>query len=145
MKLKIKHYNELSTDELFAIFYARSEVFVVEQKITEEVDMDNNDKDCYHIWFEEDGKVLSYLRVIAREEDYAYIGRVASVVKRQGLASKLLQEAKEFIRVKLKKDYIKLSAQSYVISLYEKAGFEVVSEEYLDVNIPHVDMILNLK
>lgn len=145
MEVKIKHYKEISKDELLAIFYARSQVFIVEQKITEEVDIDEKDKICYHIWFEDQGRVLSYLRVIDSEENYAYIGRVASVVKGKGYASKLLQEAITFIKNDLQKERIKLSAQSYVTSLYEKAGFEVVSEEYLDVNIPHVDMELNLK
>lgn len=145
MELKIKHYNDLTRDELFAIFYARSKVFVTEQKITEEVDLDDNDKNCYHVWYEENGKVLSYLRVIDTNEGYAYIGRVASVVKRKGYASKLLQESIVFIKNKLEVNSIKLSGQVYVKELYEKAGFKVVSDEYLDVNIPHVDMVLDLK
>lgn len=145
MELKIKHYEDLTTDELFAIFYARNKVFVTEQKITEEVDLDNHDKNCYHVWLEENNEVASYLRIIDSEENYAYIGRVASVVKRKGYASKLLREAIQFIKNDLQKEMVKLSAQSYVVSLYEKAGFEVVSDEYLDVNIPHVDMVLDLK
>lgn len=145
MELKIKHYKDLTTDELFAIFYARSKVFVTEQKITEEVDLDNHDKNCYHVWLEENKEVVSYLRIIDSGQNYAYIGRVASVIKGKGYASKLLKEATQFIKIDLQKEQVKLSAQSYVIPLYEKAGFKVVSEEYLDVNIPHVDMVLDLK
>lgn len=39
---------------------------------------------------------------------------------------------------------IKLGAQSYAIPFYEKLGFVVCSEEYLDSGIPHKDMQLYL-
>lgn len=40
--------------------------------------------------------------------------------------------------------YAKLSSQTYAIPFYEKLGFVVCSEEYMDANIPHKDMYLNL-
>ena len=38
----------------------------------------------------------------------------------------------------------KLSAQTYAIPFYEKFGFIVCSEEYMDAGIPHKDMQLFL-
>ena len=35
-----------------------------------------------------------------------------------------------------------LSAQTHATSFYEEAGFVIVSDVYLDANIPHVDMLL---
>ncbi|MBN2990044.1 GNAT family N-acetyltransferase, partial [Pseudomonas lactucae] len=34
-----------------------------------------------------------------------------------------------------------LSAQVYAAPFYERLGFEIVSEEFLEVGIPHVDMV----
>ncbi len=39
---------------------------------------------------------------------------------------------------------IALSAQKHAIHFYEQAGFKIISQEYLDVNILHVDMRLDL-
>jgi predicted GNAT family N-acyltransferase len=38
----------------------------------------------------------------------------------------------------------KLGAQTHAIAFYERLGFEISSEEYLDANIPHKDMELDL-
>ena len=34
-----------------------------------------------------------------------------------------------------------LSAQVYAAPFYERLGFKTVSEEFLEVGIPHVDMV----
>ena len=39
---------------------------------------------------------------------------------------------------------IYLSAQTHAINFYQKAGFKQISDEYCDVDIPHVDMRLDL-
>ena len=37
---------------------------------------------------------------------------------------------------------VKLSSQTYAIQFYEKLGFQVCSDEYMDAGIPHKDMRL---
>ena len=37
-----------------------------------------------------------------------------------------------------------MDAQSHAISFYQRLGFTITSEEYLEEGIPHVDMELNL-
>lgn len=48
MKLIVKHFNELTTNELFNIFKLRVSVFIVEQKCPYQ-EIDDFDKDSYHV------------------------------------------------------------------------------------------------
>lgn len=81
----------------------------------------------------------------ARIIDYKVIGRMA-VCKHwrgMGLGMALLLEAIKICKSQGNKTIL-LSAQTHVIGFYSRAGFKVVSDEYLDANIPHVDMQLAL-
>ena len=53
MELKVKHYDELTVNELYEILKARSIVFVVEQNCPY-LDPDGKDKVSYHVWLEND-------------------------------------------------------------------------------------------
>ena len=90
MKLIVKRFEELTTQELYEIFRLRVDVFVVEQKcIYQEVD--GKDKRAYHVWFEEDGEILAYLRVLDAGVSYdeVSIGRVIAAKRRMGYGSRI--------------------------------------------------------
>lgn len=53
----------------------------------------------------------------------------------------MMQKAIEFIENNLSENTIKIQAQAYLLDFYSSLGFKVVSEEYLEDNIPHIDMI----
>lgn len=142
MNLFVKAFDELTTEELFEIYKLRSAVFVVEQQCVYQ-DMDDLDKAALHLWLEEDGNILSYLRILppgtVREE--SAIGRVLSVVRRKGYATMLLREASRVIRERFGTDAVYLEAQTYAKELYEKLGFRQISEEFLEDGIPHIKML----
>lgn len=56
MKLIVKHFSELSAAELFEIYKLRVSVFVVEQKCPYQ-EIDDADKDAFHLWLEEEDKI----------------------------------------------------------------------------------------
>lgn len=71
---------------------------------------------------------------------------VVAVVKSwrgSGLGKALLAKAIEICR-RLNMPKINISSQTHAIKFYEKAGFVVTSEAYIDANIWHVDMVLLL-
>lgn len=146
MQWYIKKFAKLSVNELYEICKARYEVFVCEQKIVQENDFDDLDKEVYHIYLEDKGKVVAYARILQRGIAYeeASIGRVLVLkeYRRRGLAKELVNKAIDFIKNELKEDKIKISAQLYVKNLYESLGFKVISSVYDEVSIPHVKMIL---
>lgn len=145
MQLNVKTFDELTNKELYNILKLRSEVFVVEQKCNY-VDMDDIDINSLHVFFSDDDKILAYLRtfMLDGEDNTAKIGRVISSQRRSGIGSKLLKEGKIAAKSILGAKKLIVDAQSYVKSFYEKSGFVQVSEEFLEVNIPHVKMELKL-
>ena len=145
MQLNVKTFDELTNKELYNILKLRSEVFVVEQKCNY-VDMDDIDINSLHVFFSDDDKILAYLRTVMLdgEDNTAKIGRVISSQRRSGIGSKLLNEGKIAAKNILGAKKLIVDAQSYVKSFYEKSGFVQVSEEFLEVNIPHVKMELKL-
>jgi len=145
MQLLVKHFTELSAAELYAILRARQDVFVVEQNCPFE-EIDGKDLDAYHLWFEENGEILAYARVLDRGVSFETpaVGRVISIRRREGLGSRILSEGIRIAREKYSAEAVMLEAQVYARKLYEKQGFVQVSEEFLEDSIPHIIMRLEL-
>ena len=146
MKLCVKKFHELSLDELWQIYKLRADVFIVEQNCAYQ-DIDEYDKLAYHLFYEENGEISAYLRVLPAGTffDTPSIGRVLSVRRRHGLASRLVKEGIKTAEEKFGAKAITIEAQTYVKEMYEKLGFIQTSDEFLDVGIPHVKMELKLK
>lgn len=145
MELVVKHFKELTTEELFDIYKLRSDVFIIEQNCACP-DVDDADKVAYHVYFKRENGILAYLRVLPQgiKFDEVSIGRVIAVKRRCGLGSKILSEGIRVAKEKFDADAICIEAQVYVKSLYEKMGFVQVSDEFLEDGIPHIKMILKL-
>ena len=141
MKLTVKHFSELTTDELYKIYKVRTEVFVVEQNCPYQ-EVDEDDLRAYHIFFSEDGEIKAYLRMFEHDETTARIGRVLATDRGKGLGKAIVSEGIKAAGEKLRKTNILIEAQTYIIPMYEKLGFKVISDEFLDVGIPHRKMIL---
>lgn len=145
---EIKKFNDLTVNEMYEIAKSRFEVFVCEQKIVEEQDFDDKDKVCHHIMLKENERVVAYCRIVPKGVGYDYIsvGRVLvlSSHRRKGIAQEMMKVALEFIKNNLDEKTVVLSAQLYAKGLYESVGFNVISDVYDEVNIPHVKMKVEL-
>ena len=77
MKLHVKTFNELTSEELYEILKLRVDVFVVEQNCPYE-EVDGLDKDAIHVYYKDNDELLAYLRVLDRgfESEDVAIGRV---------------------------------------------------------------------
>ena len=143
MELKIKHFNELTLSELYEIMKSRQEVFVVEQDCVY-LDADGKDKNAYHVFIEEGGKVIAALRVLDRGVSYddASIGRVITTRRGEGVGEKIIRAGIEVAKEKYGADKIRLSAQVQASGFYKKYGFKQVSDIYLEDGIDHYEMVL---
>lgn len=138
-------FARLTVAELHAVLRARQDVFVVEQACAYP-DIDGVDPDAVHLWYRDDEHaVAAYCRVFAKPDEPGtmVIGRVLTVVRGVGLGGRLLHEAVALAR-RLDPDArgIWLEAQQYAIGFYEREGFRVVSEPFMDDGIMHVEMRL---
>ena len=145
MELVVRHFSELSVEELFEIYKLRVSVFVVEQKCLYQ-EIDDADRSAYHLWLKDEDGIEAYVRVLPQGITFSTvsIGRVIAVKRRCGLGSKIVEAAIDTAKAKLHADKITIEAQVYVCSMYEKYGFQQISEEFLEDGIPHIQMQLNL-
>ncbi len=138
-----KTFPELTNDDLYKIMQARNQVFIVEQEILYN-DYDEIDLDALHIWLEDEQGLIAYCRIFKTIENPQKIsvGRVLTIrrIRRTGMGKKLmhyaLKQAQQFFKV----DTIYLAAQAYIRKFYEDLGFVAISNEFLEVNIPHIEM-----
>lgn len=138
-----KEFDKLSSQELYDIFHLRVEVFMLEQNCLYN-EVDGKDPKCSHLWCTRDDKILAYCRIVPPGVSYhePSIGRVVShpEFRHLKLGHRLMQNAIEIIGNHFQTDQIKISAQSYLKKFYEQYGFVQTSDEYLEDNLPHMEM-----
>ncbi len=146
MDFEFKQFSQLTSIELYSILRLRAEIFVVEQNCIYN-DLDGLDIGATHQLLKKEGEIIAYSRLLkpgTRFPGYS-IGRV--VVKRTDRGKKLgfllMEKAKEFVVNEWGANTIKISAQKYLRSFYERLGFEVVTDEYLEDGIPHLGMVFD--
>ena len=145
MLLHVHTFAELSTRDLYRILAVRSAVFVVEQKCPYQ-DMDGVDSKALHVWLEENGEILAYLRMFPASADGAIvqIGRVLSTRRKSGYGHQVMEAALRAIPSYFPAKRVVLNAQCYAKGFYERFGFRSVGEEFLEDDIPHIRMELDL-
>ena len=142
MELIVKHFNELSTRELYEILKTRFEIFVTEQECIYQ-DLDDKDQDAIHVFcINDSGRVAGCLRVFWNDKaaGVAQIGRVVTLEHGKGIGREILHKGVEIATEQLGAKKIYLEAQEYAIGYYAKEGFGVVSDVFMEDGIPHVKM-----
>jgi ElaA protein len=142
---KIKLFDELSAKELYVIMQLRGEVFVVEQNCPY-LDADGKDLKCFHLTgYNDANELVVYSRIVPAGVSFkeVSIGRVISSQKARGTGAgkELMKKSIEFIEKQCGKVPIRIGAQCYLIKFYSSFGFEISGEEYLEDNIPHIEML----
>lgn len=141
---EIKKFDELSLMQLYGITRSRCQVFIQEQKIVCEEELDGLDDKCIHVFLEKDGRVVAYCRIVPKGMSYENIsiGRVLVLkeFRRKGIAQEMMSETIEYIKNNFEDGKIVLSAQTYAKPLYESVGFIADNKVYEEAGIPHVKM-----
>lgn len=144
-ELIIKSTADLTPVELLTIMQERTKVFVVEQNCAYQ-EIDEADFNAHHVYLKLDNHLMAYTRII-QDSDNAYIrfGRVLVPLayRKKNYGRQIITATITEIQRLYPGKMIKIGAQNYLRSFYESFGFEVVSDVYLEDNIPHIDMILN--
>lgn len=144
--IKVKTFQELTTQELYDVLQLRSEVFVVEQNCVYQ-DVDGKDQKALHVLGYKEEQLVAYTRVFKPGYyfDEASIGRVVvkDTERQHQFGYDIMHASIEAIKTHYHETRIKISAQTYLKHFYNNLEFFEVGAEYLEDGIPHISMIKN--
>lgn len=132
-------------------FKLRTEVFVNEQNVPKELELEekDNSEHTIHIGYFKDDKLIGVARLIDMDKDIIHIGRVAidKNHRGEGIGYKLILGCEDIAKKVLNKDFtIELGAQLYAENFYKKLGYNRVNDNiYIDAGIEHIDMKKTIK
>jgi predicted GNAT family N-acyltransferase len=122
----------------------RHQVFVIEQKVPEDMEWDEFDEIAWHAIATENNQTVGTGRLIINGR-IAKIGRMAvqPSKRNQGIGKSILNALIQTAKEKGAQECI-LHAQTYAIAFYAKADFEPHGPIFDEAGIPHVEMRLML-
>lgn len=139
-----RRFAELGVDDLYDALALRCRVFVLEQGPY--LDPDGLDRTSWHLLGRDAaGALVAYLRVVDPGARYAEpaIGRVitAPEVRGTGLGRALMIEGVARCVAAFPGRGIRISAQAHLERFYNGFGFVRTGANYLEDDIPHVEML----
>ena len=136
-------YWNAARDEAYPIRYA---VFVDEQKVPPEMELDAHDPVSLHIIARQGGKAVGTGRLLPAQKNdegrmVGHIGRMAVLKdwRGRGVGAVLLTGLMAAARSRGDHELV-LSAQTHALGFYRRFGFAEEGPQYLDAGIPHQDM-----
>ena len=143
MFLRVKKLD--SQEEKEAIGILRTEVFINEQGVPPELEMDEFDSSAIHAVAYASGIVVATGRLIINTPSDGRIGRMAveASLRRTGVGSAILAFLENEARANGVKQII-LHAQDYVKSFYIKHGYIEQGDTFLEAGILHIEMKKNI-
>lgn len=132
-------------------FKLRTEVFVNEQNVPIELELDekDNSEHTIHIGYFNGDELIGIARLIDIDKEVIHIGRVAidKNHRGKGIGHKLILCCEDIAKKVLNRDFnIELSAQVYVETFYKKLGYNRINNNiYIDAGIEHIDMRKTIK
>ena len=141
MMFVAKFFEDLTASEVYEILKSRSEIFMLEQNIRC-LDMDDMDYKSRHCFFEENGRVVAYLRAFYTDEHNrtVKIGRVLTLEHGKGVGRKLMENALLDLKNTMHCKKLCVDSQKHAVGYYERFGFLPVTEEFLEEGIVHIAM-----
>lgn len=129
-------------DELEDAFTVRKIVFVDEQQVPEEEEIDQFEDDATHVVLYDDQEKPAGAGRVRVLDGIGKLERICVLSTTRGTgAGRTIVKKLEDIVADQGVNKLKLNAQTHAIPFYEKLGYEVVSDEFMDAGIPHVTMI----
>ncbi len=127
--------------ELKDAFSVRRTVFVDEQEVPLEEEIDQYEDEAVHFVMYHEGAPIAAGR-FRSVDGCGKVERVCVLKEARKLgAGRAIMNAIEEFGVQQGFHMFKLNAQTHAIPFYDGLGYKVVSEEFLDAGIPHKTMI----
>jgi predicted GNAT family N-acyltransferase len=148
-EISIKSFT-VQDPEIDSCYAIRNAVFIQEQNVPVEIEMDSYDGTAIHILAYCNGEVCGAARLIISEDEapgtqVGKIGRVCVLAshRRRGIGRKVMEFAVEELRRSLRSGgKARLGAQTHALAFYESVGFRLIpGDNYMAAGgVPHRDM-----
>jgi len=138
---KLSYKLVTSDRELKAAFEVRLQVFVEEQGISEELELDDLDQEALHMVVKDGERVIGTARVLFLTANQAKIERMAILkpFRRRGIGKGIMSFLNEELRNK-QVEQVVLHAQYAVVAFYKSCGFEESGLPFQEAGIKHIKM-----
>lgn len=139
VRFQRRAFAELSAETLHEILRLRGDVFVVEQRIWQENDLDGRDTQALHILGRNpSGELVATARML-QDDSPIEVGRIVvrEDLRERGVGSALMA----YIERLLGPCTAVMSAQAHLEGWYTKRGWVREGEIYDEVGIPHVRLV----
>jgi len=144
--MKVVHTKDTMSPIYLDAVRIRNQVFVVEQGVPFEREIDQDEAHCIHfVLYTDAQEAQGTVRLLPLENGQIKVQRMAILAeyRQQGLGQVLLREAEAFAKNQ-GFDTIKLGAQLTAIPFYEKLDYQAYGEVFEDAGIQHLNMKKNL-
>jgi predicted GNAT family N-acyltransferase len=132
--------------ELALCLEIRRAVFVAEQGVAEEIEIDGKDGDCVHVIALDAGRPAGTARLRVTADGLAKVERVAVLASHRGRSiGAALMDVLEAEAARLGHREVVLSSQMRAVPFYERLGYQATGPEYLEAGIPHRRMTKTLR
>ncbi|MBI0579696.1 GNAT family N-acetyltransferase [Neobacillus cucumis] len=130
--------NEKELEDAFSV---RRTVFIDEQNVPEEEEIDQHEKEATHFVLYHEGSPIGAGR-FRLVDGFGKVERICILKQARGTgAGKAIMNGIEDFARKKGIQKLKLNSQTHAIPFYGGLGYEVVSEEFMDAGIPHKTMV----
>jgi predicted GNAT family N-acyltransferase len=137
-KIKIRKVRNKS--ELNKAFKIRTTVFVEEQNVPLDLEIDGLDTEAEHFIFYLKDKPIGCAR-LRTDKDFAKLERIAIIIEYRckGYGKQLTNFLIDYCKQKKYKE-IRLHSQTNVLDFYKKLGFKPVGKNFFEAGIEHIEM-----
>lgn len=132
-------------EEMKKAYEIRRTVFIEEQNVPPEIEVDQYEDEAIHFICYDDEKVIGAgrLRFVG---EHGKLERICVLKPYRGKSfGKKIIEAMEKEIVNNNYSKALLNAQTHAKEFYERIGYQVISDEFIEAGIPHVTMEKKLK
>ncbi len=134
-----------SGQELKEAFMVRKKVFVEEQGISEDIELDSHDDEALHMVVKDGERVIGTARVLFSSPNVAKIERMAILrpFRRKGIGSGIVSFLNEELRNRQMSKVV-LHAQHSAVAFYKSCGFVESGTPFYEAGITHLRMEMEL-
>ncbi len=138
---KLSYKLVTSDGELKEAFEVRKKVFVEEQGIADNLELDDYDREALHMVVKDGERVIGTARVLFLANNQAKIERMAILkpFRRKGIGRRIISFLNEEL-IKRQVEQVVLHAQHTVVDFYKSCGFEKSGSPFWEAGIKHIKM-----